>query len=379
MNLLKSKLRRATAVAAGTLIGLAGVAFFASPASAHYSGVEGTAKCVDGNWVVNWEVSTDNGKEPGAEKYRFLKVDAQPAGSKLEGIAHTPDDSADPFPHTSNETLKGVQIVDGNAKEASLEIQVKWSDEYVQLQHQYGYVKFDGTCSTAPKPEASLASSCEGVTVTLTNGKDATKDAEFQVEGSKGFKKDVTVKPGEDAATVEIPAENAKKVVVTEKSADKPLLEGKWEKPEDCTPPPSGGDAQVGYEVSCDSILFGIDNSEGDETITLALKPNKGEDVTLVAKPGETKTIEIKGQKGLIVKADVNGEAQTPVNFDKEKPGDCETPATPTPTESAPGEGGGLPVTGPVAGSIAGGAALLLAVGGVLFFLARRRKVNFTA
>jgi LPXTG-motif cell wall-anchored protein len=49
------------------------------------------------------------------------------------------------------------------------------------------------------------------------------------------------------------------------------------------------------------------------------------------------------------------------------------------------GDGGGdteepgLPVTGPVAGSIAGVAALLLIGGGVFFFLARRRKVTFTA
>jgi LPXTG-motif cell wall-anchored protein len=39
----------------------------------------------------------------------------------------------------------------------------------------------------------------------------------------------------------------------------------------------------------------------------------------------------------------------------------------------------GLPVTGPVAGSIAGVAALLLIGGGVFFFVARRRKVTFTA
>jgi LPXTG-motif cell wall-anchored protein len=49
------------------------------------------------------------------------------------------------------------------------------------------------------------------------------------------------------------------------------------------------------------------------------------------------------------------------------------------------GEGGGdadepsLPVTGPVAGGIAGVAVLLLIAGGVFFFIARRRKVTFTA
>jgi hypothetical protein len=45
-----------------------------------------------------------------------------------------------------------------------------------------------------------------------------------------------------------------------------------------------------------------------------------------------------------------------------------------------PADGGsGLPVTGAAAGGIAGGAAVLLAVGAVLFVMARRRKVKFTA
>ena len=53
-----------------------------------------------------------------------------------------------------------------------------------------------------------------------------------------------------------------------------------------------------------------------------------------------------------------------------EQPADCDTE----------GSGGGtLPVTGAAAGGIAGGAGLLLALGGVLFFMARRRKVKFTA
>jgi hypothetical protein len=58
------------------------------------------------------------------------------------------------------------------------------------------------------------------------------------------------------------------------------------------------------------------------------------------------------------------------------------TPSATTPAPAPGGggaSGGGLPVTGAAAGSIAGGAALLLAIGGVLFVMARRRKVKFTA
>ena len=42
------------------------------------------------------------------------------------------------------------------------------------------------------------------------------------------------------------------------------------------------------------------------------------------------------------------------------------------------GDEGGLPVTGPMAGAIAGGALALLVAGGVLYVLARRRRITFT-
>ncbi len=379
MNLLKSKLRRATAVAAGTLIGLAGVAFFASPASAHSSFVKGSAACdtATGEWVVTWEVNTDNGNEAGAESYRFLKVDSYP--TPVEGIAHTPDDADPAFPHRSNETLTGTQRVAGDARGAKLEVQVKWSDEWIEFEHKKGFVKFHGTCSKdeSPKPDASLASSCEGVTVTLANGKDATADAEFTIKGSKGFEKNVTVKAGDEPTEVKVPSENAARVIVTEKRSDKPVLVGKWEEPADCTP---ASEFEAGYEVTCDSIIFSIDNTKGTEDVTAKFTPNKGEAQTLVVKAGEDKKATFKGVKGLVINSTVNGEAYEPIKWDtEEKPADCTASPSPTPTESSPGEGGGLPVTGAAAGGIAGGAAALLAAGAVLFFMARRRKVKFTA
>jgi LPXTG-motif cell wall-anchored protein len=54
----------------------------------------------------------------------------------------------------------------------------------------------------------------------------------------------------------------------------------------------------------------------------------------------------------------------------------CRAPAR---GEDTNGSGGGLPVTGAAAGTIAGAAALLLVVGAVLFVMSRRRKVKFTA
>jgi membrane anchored protein len=96
----------------------------------------------------------------------------------------------------------------------------------------------------------------------------------------------------------------------------------------------------------------------------------------------------------------------TNVSADAHAPVDCDWPPPPTPMatpsasppssptqpgasasaatapavgEDATGSGGGLPVTGAAAGTIAGCAALLLIVGAVLFAMSRRRKVKFTA
>nr|WP_221375970.1 cell wall anchor protein [Actinoplanes polyasparticus] len=376
MNLLKSKLRRATAVAAGTLIGLAGVAFFASPASAHHSTVKGTATCdtATGEWVVDWSV--DATSEGHAKAFRFVRVESTPEGHPVDGIAHTPDDADPAFPYKDEETLKGSQRVPGDAESASLTVQAKWDNEYTEWEPQTGTVEFDGVCSKdAPKPDAKLVSNCDGVTVTLSNGAEAKADAKFTIEGSEGFKKDVTVAAGGEPATVEVPAKNAKKIVVTEANSDKPVAEGEWKQPEDC----KEDNASRYFEATCDELIFTIDNTKGDETITATFTPNKGEPKSLTVKAGDKGSVAFKGEKGLKVVPSENGESGEAIDWDAQKPEDCDATPTPTPTESSPGEGGGLPVTGPVAGSIAGGAAILLVAGAVLFILARRRKVKFTA
>jgi hypothetical protein len=382
VNLLKSKLRRTTAVLAGAMLGLSGAAFFAAPASAHSSYVSGTAECdtTTGEWAVKWTVDTDNGRTKHSKSYRFVYVDSQvdgkPAANAVEGIAHTPDDANPPFPYESNKPLEGTQRVAGDAKEASLTVQVKWSDEFTEWDKKTGTVQLGGSCTKdAPKPDAHLASSCDEATVTLANGKDAKLAAEFTIKNDGKLVKEVVIKAGGEPVNVTIPAKEAGTIVVTEKHSDKPILQGKWEKPKDCAPDESKG----GFQATCDSLIFGIDNTEGRKTVTLTLTPNKGEAKTLTVKAGEKGEVTFKGVKGLEVTPTEDGVEYESVSWDKEKPKDCDASASPSPSTPGEGGGGGLPVTGAAAGGIASGAGVLLAIGAVLFFMARRRKVKFTA
>jgi LPXTG-motif cell wall-anchored protein len=147
---------------------------------------------------------------------------------------------------------------------------------------------------------------------------------------------------------------------------------------EPSTPPviPSDlpGEAEPILEADCDTITIGLDNPADGIEFTLKFKTSKGETRTLVIKPGEKKTETFSATTGfkidLTISATVDGKAFSetiPVEY--EQPEDCDNS----------GSGGGLPLTGAAAGSIAGGAGALLAVGAGLFFMARRRKVKFTA
>jgi LPXTG-motif cell wall-anchored protein len=147
---------------------------------------------------------------------------------------------------------------------------------------------------------------------------------------------------------------------------------------EPSTPPviPSDlpGEAEPILEADCDTITIGLDNPADGVQYTLKFKTSKGETRTLVIKPGEKKTETFSATTGfkidLTITATYEGKVFSetiPVEY--EQPEDCDNS----------GSGGGLPLTGAAAGSIAGGAGALLAVGAGLFFMARRRKVKFTA
>jgi len=127
-------------------------------------------------------------------------------------------------------------------------------------------------------------------------------------------------------------------------------------------------------KMDCDTITIGMDNPKDGLEWTMGFETSKGEKRQITVAPGEKKTEMFSAKEGFKVKVTLTvtfeGKKYSDwTDIDYVKPADCDSS----------GNAGGLPVTGAAAGGIAGGAAVLLAIGVVLFVMARRRKVKFTA
>ncbi|MEU4561349.1 hypothetical protein AB0F72_23450 [Actinoplanes sp. NPDC023936] len=289
----------------------------------------------------------------------------------------------------------------------------KYNSTAAEGQPQNAWANFgSGTCVAEPVVEAS--SDCDGnVVLTLINR--STHSATFEITADGGFTQTEKLAVRAQPKPVDIPAANAKNIVVT--SGGKEIYRGGWTKPEDCQVP-EVGTPEAKFASSCEGLTFTITNPENGKPVTATFTPNTGAAQTLTVEPGQTTPAFFPASEGLkvVVTGDLdvlNGEVAWT------KPADCvvtppsegtpsdspsETPSespSATPSESvsesaSPSvstssspvattpvsdteDGGSLPVTGAAAGGIAGGAALLLVVGAGLFFMARRRKLNFKA
>ncbi|AGZ45569.1 hypothetical protein [Actinoplanes friuliensis] len=227
---------------------------------------------------------------------------------------------------------------------------------------------FNGGTNACQTPAVEAVSQCDGtVSLSLSNKGLTEKYAvDFTIKAGE-FTKTVTVKDGK-GETVVVPA-GASKITVSAPGIEDVTYD--WTPPADCALP------SVIVENDCETVTVTVENPEGvtpatakvtygDKTESVTVAPGKTEKVSFKIGDAGYATVEFPGLNVEPIKATL-GDA------------DCDG-------GSDGGSGGGdnsdeptLPVTGPVAGGIAGGAALLLIAGGVLFFLARRRRVTFTA
>ncbi|MFY1669085.1 cell wall anchor protein [Plantactinospora sp. WMMB334] len=370
----KLPLRRPLAIVGAAFLGLTAALAVAAPASAHHSEVkvEGVCNTTTGEWDVTWTVRSV--APPGVRAFKFTKVEA----FKLVGVAPSPltipgieVTSGRDYPHPVNQNLEFKQSLPGEVTGVSLKVKAKWNNGFQEDKWAGAAVKFAGSCEkeeeeppATASPAATVGSDCEGsVVVKLQNGEDATAPAKFVVKGSEGFEEKATVAAGEEKA-INVPAANAGKITVTEEGQEEPLYDAAPPAAEDCVEP---GEPALSYAMTCDEFIFEIDNPEDGESVTVTFTPSKGEAKTVTAEPGTVETVTFPAEEGLTVTPSSEGQEGEPLAW--EKPENCESG----------GGGGELPLTGAAAGGIAVGAALLIGAGVVLFIMARRRRVTFTA
>lgn len=348
-------LRRLAAIAGGALLGVtAALTFAAAPASAHHSVVKGEPVCdtSTGEWVVTWTVRTF--APPGVDNYKLIEVVSQPTGNLVADILASGPEA--PYALSVNAALVGTQRLPGDATTASLGVRAEWENKFVERNLVSATIQLGGDCKpNKPEPNVSFSSACDGsVTVTLSNSADAKVPALFKISG---VNKVFTVKPGESEQVV-VPAEVAGKIVV---KSGKKKFEGAFEQPQDCEP------LSLAAKSDCDSLTVSIENPKGSAPVEVTLTPNNGEAQVVKVAPGETKEATFEAEEGLTVTPSIEDEAGEAIAWTE--PADC----------GGTGGGDSLPLTGASVTGAIGVAAGLLAIGAVLFFVFRRRRVRFTA
>jgi LPXTG-motif cell wall-anchored protein len=337
----------ARAVAA-VLIGLSAILTFANPASAHHAAVSGTASCdtAAGEWVITWTVQNSQRDKDATLLAVTASPDTPVAGIKAGSVVPRQQATA------GGGQLTGVQRVPAGSTEATLTVAPDWPRNDENGKTYSGSVPLTGGCAPT-RPGAEFVSACDGaVDVHLSNtGKDA---ASFEVTAGGGFTETVSVAPGQ-SATVHVPAASAGKITVT--SEGRAVASGSWQRPKACAMP------TVVAKSDCANLTVTIANPKGNGPVTanvaygtqskkLTVAPGGEESVKFPASSSEVATVTFEGL-------------------------DLELEAVATPASC--GGGGGLPKTGAAVGGYVASAAGLLGIGAGLFYLARRRRIRFTA
>lgn len=214
-----------------------------------------------------------------------------------------------------------------------------------------GWYNGNGTqgreCTT---PKATFVPACDGtVDVHLSN--DGKFAATFTVKAT-GFTKDVQVPADNKSVTVTVPA-GAGKITVTEQGTEVGSYTWKLPEGDDECPPPT-----LVVESTCDTFTLAVSNPEGnvpaEATATYASQTQKK---TVAA--GKTETFVFQVGSTTTAKVTFTGLGLELVAL-YEKPDNCDS----------------LPVTGASTATFIGSGLGVAALGGLVFFLARRRLAN---
>jgi LPXTG-motif cell wall-anchored protein len=325
---------------------IVGVLATATPALACHPMITGDAVCqANGTYTITWSVG--NGDWGDHWKEKIIGLTPTPAGTITGDLAIGKMIDI-------NSDVSGLQTgVPGTTTQASLWAKGQWysSDGQTatnEIQERTGDATgLTGKCVAEPDPTASFVSACDGtVNVHITNP--GSTPATFHVAGT-GFTKDVTIAAG-GQTDVKVPA-GAAAIKVTK--GDKTIGDFTgWTRSENCPPPTSIG------ESTCDGFWVKITNPQGgmpvDATVTYGTQIKK---VTVA--PGKTEAVSLSPSSQTTANVTFsNGWPATTAKY--EKPGDCP----------------GLPQTGSNTAGYIGTGLGLVAMGAIVFFLARRRMAQ---
>jgi hypothetical protein len=233
VNLLKSPARRATAILAGAVLGLAGAVALAAPAAAHKPAVTGTTTCVkDGQYIVNWEVTNGWGLDANIKEVTVL------AGGEVTGDLAKPDQLIT----KSGGKVTGQQVVKADVPKAKIRVALKWTDgvrEGIE-----GKVNKPEDCKEPetpvvgePKPVVDM--DCDTLTFGLDNPANG-EEVKLTLTTSKGETRTLVVKP--DEKKVEKFSAAPGFVLTVKDEASGESVKVPYTQPADCASGGGGGD-----------------------------------------------------------------------------------------------------------------------------------------
>jgi LPXTG-motif cell wall-anchored protein len=346
--------RRLAAGAVALMVGAAGAIAMAAPAAAYgqpskqipfkHAEVAGVAECdpETGDWTVTWTVTNKAFLQATINSLSNEAVDGLELGQLIPGPAN----------YEWGQVV-GTEVLPDGTESAELEVELKWAWEHKYFKHGQKKSKwFDHYVTTSDIVE-------------LGNCKD---EPELPEEPEVPEEPEPVVPPiGLTVVTCDLAAFM---VDNTEGTAEAVLT---------LTPNQAANHGPAsGFSYTLDEEGFAEVEVEENATITEVLgEADSDNPVELVYAPGDgLETYAFEAASGLVIDIalTLDGEAieleTTQLVWDEDSAElECE----------AEGEGGELPVTGMSTGLMALGAVLLLAVGGGLFLVARRRRVSFTA
>ncbi|QSB13565.1 LPXTG cell wall anchor domain-containing protein [Natronosporangium hydrolyticum] len=232
------------------------------------------------------------------------------------------------------------------------------------------------------EPSVEFENTCDGTLVTLHSGTD--QDVYEWVighdGGEGGTREDV---PAGQSATVLAPWQWDELAVTYTGSPEGWTQTWSWTAPADCEERPELPEEIGSWGFDCQQVEVVLTNTfpadEFGDVVTFTVETSAGETSQADIAVGDTATLHVASAENLeiwILGNDLPITDRIEITSEEWAATGCTADG-----DEAGGEGGEdeLPLTGASTALIAAGAVALLALGAVLFVVARRRRVNFTA